>query len=53
MYHLNMATGKIHTEGFAAGGIGMSGKKEPLNLSGKERLVVTDTAWRTDLKLLL
>jgi hypothetical protein len=28
------ATGKIHTEDFPAGGIGMSGKQEPLNLSG-------------------
>jgi hypothetical protein len=27
IYLLNTATGKIHTEGFAAGGIGMSGKQ--------------------------
>jgi hypothetical protein len=35
MYLLNTATGKIHTEDFPAGGIEMSGKQEPLNLSGK------------------
>jgi hypothetical protein len=35
IYHLNMETGKIHTDTFPAGGIEMSGKQEPLKLSGK------------------
>jgi hypothetical protein len=35
IYLLNTATGKIHTEDFPAGGIEMSEKQEPLNLSGK------------------
>jgi hypothetical protein len=33
-YPLNTATGNIHTEDFPAGGIEMSGKQEPLKLSG-------------------
>jgi hypothetical protein len=34
IYLLNTETGNIHTEDFAVGGIEMSGKQEPLKLSG-------------------
>jgi hypothetical protein len=41
-YLLNTATGKIHTDTFAAGGIEMSGKQEPLKLSGSRYPVAYD-----------